>query len=174
MMRSMCLMQAAPRLYHPSFPWTARTSETCISISFISGIPHLHSLVVRGGFACFASPLLIQRCSPFGRIDVLFFTIYDACAGQSLDKYGKAPKQPNDAGIAREDRGGTRRIWQICLILRSRKGFRQVLCSSFRLGLSIQSCHSSCCLSDRLAQRGGGQVWWQTSSLHPFSSRSWY
>jgi hypothetical protein len=110
MVQSMFLMQALLRLYYPSFPWMAPISETCISINFISGTPHLHSLAVRGSFAYCASPFLIQRGSPYGRANVPVFGLHDACAGQSLDKYGEAPKQPNDAGAAREDRGGTWRI----------------------------------------------------------------
>jgi hypothetical protein len=38
------------------------------------------------------------------------------------------------------------------------------------LGLSIHSYYSSFYLSDRLAQRGGGQVWWQAGSFRLFSS----
>jgi hypothetical protein len=135
MVQSMCLTQAVPRLHHPSFPWTARTSGTCILISFISGTPHLHSSAVRGGFVCCASPLFIQRCSPFGLTVVSYFGIHDARAGQGLDKHGKAPKQPNDAGVAREDRGGTRRIRQVRLVFGSRTVFRQVACRLFCGGI---------------------------------------
>ena len=137
MVQSKRLTQALLRVYRPSFPWTARTSGTCISICFISGTPHLHSLAVRAvaGFVCCASPLLIQRCSPFGRTVVFLFTIHDACAGESLDKYGKAPKQSNDASVAREDRGGTRRIWQVRLVLGSSTVFRQVVCSLLYFGI---------------------------------------
>ena len=45
----------------------------------------------------------------------------------------------------------------------------------FVLGLSIQSCHtSSYCLSNWLAEHGGGQVWWQAGSLRPLSFRFRY
>lgn len=48
--------------------------------------------------------------SGIGYAVVWSFRILDACAGQSLDKHGQASKQPDNAGVVREERGGAWRV----------------------------------------------------------------
>ena len=173
MVQSLCLTEALQRLYHPSFLWTARTSETCISISFISGTPHLHSSVVRGGF-CLVHIYSFRDAVPLAAHTISSLEYTTLALAKVWTIKAKLPNSQTMLMLHEktvEERGG---YGQYVLFFGPERASGKSFVACFVLGLSIQSCHSSCYLLGRLAERSSGQVWWQAGLLRSFSSRSWY
>ena len=162
MVQYMNLAKALPQLYRPSFLWTARTSGTCISISFISGIPLLLFLAVRSRmcatcFACIHSeaqslwtrhrlPLQNTRQSRWLR------------SGQTKQSFQTAKRCGHCTSKAWRSAVGTAST--SCSGVINGLQVNQFIRPSSFLKLGIWSRHSYVYLFDRLAERSGSQVWW--------------
>ena len=88
-------------------------------------------------FRALPLPVLTEHRSRFGYINVPFRGIHGARAGQSVDEYRQTSKHGDDAGAVRQDRGGTRRIWQVRFVLGSGSIFRCVIRSLSFSGVDL-------------------------------------